>query len=115
MHELSLCQSLLDRAHTLAREHHAISIRCLTVQIGPLSGVEPHLLAQAFPIARAGTLANDAHLVIEKLPLRVQCASCGAETDAEPNQLLCGSCGDYRTRLVSGDELLLMSIELQTD
>ena len=38
--------------------------------------------------------------------------SAGAETPAEPNKLVCGECGDWHTQLVSGDEMLLDSVEL---
>jgi hydrogenase nickel incorporation protein HypA/HybF len=84
------------------------------LQIGPLSGVEADLLRQAFPLASAGSVAEAAQLVIEKLPIRVRCESCGAETAAEPNKLVCGTCGDWHTRLLSGDEMLLASVELNT-
>ncbi len=46
--------------------------------------------------------------------MRVRCRTCKAETDAEPNRLICASCGDFRTELLSGDELLLVSVELET-
>jgi hydrogenase nickel incorporation protein HypA/HybF len=42
----------------------------------------------------------------------VKCSQCGAESAAKPNRLLCGECGDYRTNLVSGDEMVLKSLEL---
>lgn len=113
MHELSVCQSLIDRAQAIAAEHDAERIVGVTVRIGPLSGVEPALLAHAFPLAGAGTLAQGARLVIESLPLRVHCDACDADTDALPNRLLCGACGDHRTRITSGDELLLASVELE--
>jgi hydrogenase nickel incorporation protein HypA/HybF len=29
--------------------------------------------------------------------------------------LLCGTCGDYHTRLLSGDEMLLASLELTSE
>jgi hydrogenase nickel incorporation protein HypA/HybF len=74
--------------------------------------LEPQLLEQAFPLARAGTIAAHAALAIETLPVRVRCETCGAETAATPNRLLCGACGDWHTQLVSGDELLLVSVEL---
>ena len=48
----------------------------------------------------------------QDLPVRVRCEQCGAETDALPNRLLCGACGDFRTQLLSGDEMLLASLEL---
>ena len=75
-------------------------------------GVEPDLLRQAFPIATAGSVADGAELRIEHLPIQVRCLECGAETEAQANRLLCGVCGDYRTRLLSGDEMLLASVEL---
>ena len=28
--------------------------------------------------------------------------------------LLCSACGDYRTRVISGDELILKTLELET-
>ena len=119
MHELSVCQGMLSQVSTIAAEHaaeHAArTVSSITVRIGPLSGVEPALLAQAFPIASAGTVASGAELHIETLPVRVYCETCGEETDAAVNRLLCGSCGDYHTRLISGDELLLASVELDAE
>lgn len=112
MHELSVCQALLDQVGLIAIRHHAAAVRNITVRIGPLSGIEAALLAQAFPLARAGTVAEAAELVIEPTPVRVRCDTCGAESDVAVNRLLCGICGDYHTRLVGGDELLLVSVEL---
>jgi hydrogenase nickel incorporation protein HypA/HybF len=42
----------------------------------------------------------------------VHCKDCGAESDAAPNRLLCAACGGWRTRLISGDEMLLANLEL---
>lgn len=114
MHELSVCQSLLDQVMRIADENAATAVTRVILRIGPLSGVEPELLQQAFPLARAGTVAEQAELVIESLPVRVRCDACGAETDAAPNRLVCGACGDWHTRLSSGDELMLVSVELAT-
>lgn len=111
MHELSVCQGMLRQVSDLARRHRAEKVSRIVVRIGPLSGVEAELLRQAFPIASAGTLAEAAELVLESDALRVQCSECGAETEASPNRLLCGQCGSWQTRLISGDELLLASVE----
>lgn len=113
MHELSICQSLIDQLEEIARRESAVRITGLLLRVGPLSGVVPELIADAFPIAAAGTAGEGAELRVETGPVRVRCRTCKAETDAEPNRLICASCGDFRTELLSGDELLLVSVELE--
>ena len=113
MHELAICQSLMDQVESIAAERNARCVTSIVVGMGPLSGVEAQLLKNAYPVASAGTIAEDAELIIEYLPIRVKCSQCDSESDALPNKLVCKQCGDWRTTLVSGDELLLMSVELE--
>lgn len=112
MHELSVCLSLLEQVERVARENGAGSVEKILVTIGPLSGVEPELLRNAYPLAAAGTIAETAELEIEYAEVVVHCSECDAETTAAANRLVCGACGDYRTRLVSGDEMVLKRVEL---
>lgn len=114
MHELSICASMLDQLEAIAREHGGGSFRRIEVSIGPLSGVEGYLLRQAFEVARVGTLAERAELVLRHSDVRVRCEACDAESTVPPNRLLCGSCGEWRTRVVAGDEMLLQRVELET-
>ena len=113
MHELSICQSLMTQIENIALENNAQSVTSVVIAMGPLSGVEAQLLKNAYPIASAGTIAENAELIINELPIRVKCNQCGSETDALPNKLVCKECGDWRTTLLSGDELILMSVELE--
>ena len=112
MHEYSVCMALLEQVERIAREHRARRVERIVLQLGPLSGVEGPLLEHAWPLAAAGSIAVDAELVIETAPVRVRCTQCGAESEAQANRLLCASCGDYRTQLISGDEMLLANLEL---
>jgi hydrogenase nickel incorporation protein HypA/HybF len=113
MHELAICQALIAQVDDIARRRQA-RVQQVRVGVGPLSGVEPPLLEGAYPLACAGTRAEGSRLVIEQTAIRVRCRSCGAESAAMPNRLLCASCGEWRTDLVSGDELLLLRVELET-
>ena len=115
MHELAICQSLINQLENIAAERNAQRISLVVVGMGPLSGVEAQLLKNAYPIASAGTIAENAELVIEQLPIKVKCNDCGSESDASPNKLICKQCGNWRTTLISGDELMLMSVELEKD
>lgn len=112
MHELSICHSIVSQAVAIAHEHQAESIATISLAIGPLSGVDINLLRQAFPFASAGTLAEDATLDAEALPLRIRCSQCNTETDATPNNLACSLCGNWQTKVISGDEMLITRIEL---
>ena len=113
MHELAICQSLMDQVESIALERNAERVTLIVIAIGPLSGVEAPLLKNAYPLASVGTVAENAELVIEQLPIRVKCTKCGSESEATPNKLICKQCGDWRTELLSGDEMMLMSVELE--
>jgi hydrogenase nickel incorporation protein HypA/HybF len=112
MHELSICHAMMTQVEEIAAREGASSVAAIVIRIGPLSGVVPDLLQQAFTIARAGTLAAEAELITELEPIRVRCLECEAESQVAPNRLLCDACGSYRTQVTGGDELLLASVEL---
>lgn len=114
MHELAICQALIGEIESQAKARQAECVTAVHLEIGPLAGVESELLKRAYSIATAGTIAENARLVIEMLPVRVRCQLCHAESDATVNRLVCGACGDWHTSVVSGDELLLSSIEMTT-
>jgi hydrogenase nickel incorporation protein HypA/HybF len=113
MHELAICQALISQVQDVVRERSG-RVQRVRVGVGPLSGVEPRLLEDAYPLACVGTCAEGSQLAIEPTMIRVRCRICGAESAAAPNRLLCAACGDWRTDLISGDELLLLRIELET-
>lgn len=115
MHELAICQALIDQVTELAQARNATSVSEIYISVGPLSGVESALLQNAFTVAVAGTVADGAELHIDSLPVRVHCKDCDAESEVAANRLLCAQCGTWKTRLVSGDELLLKSVELEID
>ena len=112
MHELAVCQALMEQVENIALEEQAEYVTSIHLGIGPLSGVEPRLLEQAFSIARAGTIAANAELQVKNMPVQVSCSQCGLQSEALPNRLVCGVCGDWRTSLISGDELELTHVEL---
>ncbi len=112
VHELSVCQALLAQVVEIATDRGASAVSRITVEVGPLCGVEPGLLASAFEIVRAGSCAAGAILLIETTAITISCLICGAESQTAPNRLLCAACGGYRTRVVGGDELRLRGVEL---
>lgn len=115
MHELSLCQDLIDQVTELARKNRARSVSRVKIQIGQLAGVEPFLLESAFSIARAGTVAEQAEMVTEVVSPRVLCIACDIESDVIPTNLCCPVCGGNDVRLTRGEELILAQVELEVE
>jgi hydrogenase nickel incorporation protein HypA/HybF len=114
MHELSICQGLLSQVGKVAADNNARSVELIRIRVGRLSGVEPSLLAHAFEIARAGTAASEAVLEIEEGPVVVNCRECGSSGEVPSNRLVCPRCGDWRVKVTEGEDLLLLSVEIET-
>ena len=125
MHELAVAQALVEQVDAVIDQHQASHdndasssdawrAALIRVRIGPLAGVVPELLATAFPLAAAGRRMEHAELDLVAAPITVRCQTCGAETEATMSRLICGACGDWHTQVISGDELLLESVELET-
>ena len=114
MHELAVAQALVEQVEAVIDQHGATQASSIRVRIGPMAGVVPDLLAHAFPLAAAGSRLEHAKLEFAHAAINVRCETCGAESEAAMNRLLCGTCGDWHTQVVSGDELLLESVELET-
>src|SRR5947208_16263808 len=102
MHELSVASAVLGIV-----ERHADGRRVARVElkVGHLRQVVPSALELAFELVAHGTLAEGAELEIEKVPVRVACRSCVAESRADEFPLACASCGSLDVDVVAGDEL----------
>ena len=113
MHELAICQALIDQLDTIAEQHANKQVVEVFLSVGPLSGVVPQLLIDAFSISAKGSCAEHAELNISASDIVVFCKKCNNESRAKINQLVCQSCGNWQTELLSGDEMLLERVELQ--
>jgi hydrogenase nickel incorporation protein HypA/HybF len=108
MHELSICSAI---ASTAAKHADGRPVSQVTVQIGHLRQVVPEALQFSWEVVSDATDLKDATLVIEQVPAVVEC-SCGARTTLDLPILACGRCEGFDVKLVSGEELLVVSIDL---
>jgi hydrogenase nickel incorporation protein HypA/HybF len=112
MHELSVCLSLLEEVNLTAEQAGAVSVKSIFVSVGPLSGVDAGLLERAFAVARLGGISDRAQLSIIAGPVKVHCFQRDLDSEVPPNRLLCVVCGDHKTKVVQGNELTLLRIEM---
>ena len=115
MHELSIALSLLDAAAEEADRHAGKRVAALHLRLGPLSGVVGDALRSAYEVAREGSPFETAELLIVEAPIVIYCAKCAADRPAQSIQeLVCSICGTPAERVVSGRELELVALELES-
>ena len=113
MHEASIALSIINIAEEHCKKAGFSKIQSIGVKIGSASGVLPSALLFAFDVAKDGSRANDASLVIEEVPLGGDCRSCKRGFTAEgPFVLECPLCGGSNFTISTGRELDLTDIEV---
>jgi hydrogenase nickel incorporation protein HypA/HybF len=112
VHEISIVQSVLDAALEKAEGMGARHIHCLRLRIGALTGVVPDALQFAFETLREGTLASEAQLEIENVPVGYWCQRCQIEFAQVGLDSHCPQCGALATETRRGLELDLVSMEI---
>lgn len=115
MHEESLIRSLLRQVEELAQQHHAIAVEDIEVEVGPLSGVEPLLLQDAFERLRAESLWPRAELSVQQVGLDIRCRNCETESQLQDFRFVCHECGSTSLQIVRGDAFRLLNVRLQID
>ena len=115
MHEISIAESIIQIAEAKACEQNARSIQVIKLRLGTFTTIVAESLQFAFEIARQRTLARDARLEIEIVPMVVRCVVC--EESTQPLHgvcLICEECG-FPLEIVSGEELQIEYIEVDSD
>lgn len=113
MHELAIVQDLFKLCETNAMKNNARKVTRVEVQIGRLSGVEPHYLESAFDAFKINTICNDAKLIVGTQDVIVKCCGCGFEGALLENSFLCPKCGANKLDVVAGEDMYLMRLEME--
>ncbi len=113
MHEYSIVQALLTQCEDIARENEAEFVTKIVVKIGKMSGVEPHLLEIAFHTFKEKTVCDGAEFVMSVQPVVIECRVCGAVTEPEKFHYKCPSCESLDVKVIDGEEMFLMSLEME--
>lgn len=112
MHEASICLSLMKKVQETTHHYPGALVRHIHLKIGPLSGIDPHLLEQAFRISKKEPALEGAILNIECTAAKVRCLDCQEVSEVPSNHLCCRPCGSTHTQLLSGSELYIDNIDL---
>lgn len=84
------------------------------LRLGPLSGVVKEALLFSYDLACEGTSLEGSKLVIEDIPVLINCPKCGAErAPISLQHLQCIECGTAAAGVLHGAELEVSGLELE--
>ena len=113
MHEYSIVQALLEQCESYAKANNARKVVKVVTKIGKLSGVEPHLLETAFETFKEKTVCDGAEFVMNLQNLVLYCNECKKESEQSEVRYLCMHCQSTNVSVVDGEEMYLMTLEME--
>lgn len=113
MHEASIALSLLEIAASECAKNGYRRIDSINVKVGRASGVMPDALLFAFDAVKEDSVARNAILHIEEVPVAGRCADCNREFTAEEKYVLCCPlCGGGSFTITAGREMDIVDMEV---
>jgi hydrogenase nickel incorporation protein HypA/HybF len=113
MHELALCQGLMDLLVEQGRAHGFTEVRSVKLAIGALGHVDPEALAFCFDVVTAGTLAEGAVLQIERPDGTAHCVACEIDVTITSRLDACPRCGGAQLLVTGGQDMQLRELEVR--
>ena len=113
MHELSLCEGVLQILEEQSRIQGFIRVHRVCLVIGTLAGVEPEALRFHFDVVTQGTLAEGSHLEIVTVPAQAWCLPCGEKVSIGQYFDACPQCGSRQLQVIAGEELRIQQLEVE--
>ena len=113
MHEASIAISLIGTVSDLCQKEGYNSIESVRLKVGRAAGILPDALLFAFDVAKAGTLASQAELIIEYVLLGGFCLDCGSQFESEERYIFsCPDCNSRVIKITRGDEMQIIDMEV---
>lgn len=114
MHELSIALNIITIAESEAKKAGAVSVNKITIEIGQFSGVELDALELAMTEVVKGSLLEKAETSIIWIKAVGACEDCCQEFEPEDFMKICPYCNSLNTYFITGKELLVKSLEIET-
>lgn len=104
---------MLDIITAKCKEEGYSKVNSVKVRIGKASGVLPEALSFAFDAIKVDTIAKDAELIIETIPLGGMCNDCGKSFEVDDAIILeCPGCSSSSLKIEKGFEMDIIEIDV---
>jgi hydrogenase nickel incorporation protein HypA/HybF len=111
MHEIGIANDLSEIVLEIAAREKLLKVTKVYISFGKMIQIVPDIFNFAFRETVRDTIAKDATVDIEILPVKMKCRICKDEFILDDDIFLCGRCGSSELDIIQGKELFLKSIE----
>lgn len=112
MHEVSLCNSLVELIREQQQQRGFERVLKVFVDVGVLGHVDPQALQFAFDVVAPGSALDGALLVISEIAGKAWCMDCSRTVSILKRGDACPGCGGFGMIVEQGDELRLKELEV---
>ncbi|MEA3290741.1 MAG: hydrogenase maturation nickel metallochaperone HypA [Pseudomonadota bacterium] len=113
MHEMSLCESVLQVLQEHAARESFSRVKTVWLEIGGLAGVELEAMRFSFGAVMRDTLADQARLEIIEISGEAWCMPCAKTVQVQRRFDQCPDCGSYQLHVTGGDEMRIKELEVE--
>ena len=112
MHELSIAYEINGIVDQYVKTEQKKFIKSVKVRIGKLQNILPDSLSFCFEAINSSGNSIGPKLEIEQVPITVECNKCGFVNEIEGLAFSCIDCGSTDIKVITGNELSVIEIEL---
>lgn len=113
MHEMSLCESVLEILEQQSRQQNYRKVTRVWLEIGALSSVEPDAMRFCFDAVMQGSLADNAQLEIVTVRGQAWCLQCNKNVLIEQRYDICPECGGFQLQVNDGEQMRIKELEVE--
>ena len=116
MHELSICQSIVDGIVEVLASMAEPPKRLVSARIvvGELRQIVPDFMQDAYRFTTKGTSIEGSTLEIRTVPRQCACRDCDWTGELHMDEYECRGCGSGNLAFDGGTELYLENLEVET-
>jgi hydrogenase nickel incorporation protein HypA/HybF len=109
VHELSIAEAIADKVRERARGR---PVSAVAIRVGHFRQVVPDALEFCWTMLTDATGLEGCRLEIEQIPATISCRDCDAVTTLDVPIMVCESCGGTNVTLLTGQEFMVVSLEI---
>lgn len=115
MHELSIARNIIQIVNGSVDRDKLGLVEKVYLKFGLLSNILTDSLKFSYNSIIENTPLKNSSLVIEILPIKIQCKDCNEITSTNDFVFCCPLCKSNSISVIGGDELIISSIHLKDE